>query len=230
VLKYLAARQDATILEVQAVPDVEIPESTIRIVENTAAARREVLRKLGHELSDFDLYEGWLILEESSAERIIRDYLIPDHVPELRGRLRTLAAGGAEDVVPKYKDFQRLYLYAHLDPIYGSRTWVIVDAGEAGDKIANELRSKFSAAAERFWQFENEEFERYYPTKFQPDVAKALAPADKKEKRAAKEALLKRVIGELNENASLREELSTSAAEVIEKLRKIAVALGLRQA
>jgi len=229
VLKYLAARKDATILEVQAVPDAEIPESTIRIVENTAAARREVLCNLGHELNDFDLYEGWLILEESSAERIICDYLIPDHVPALRGRLRTLAAGGVDDVVPKYRDFQRLYLYAYLDQVYGSRTWVIVDAGEAGDRITNELRSKFSTAGNRFWQFENEDFERYYPAKFQSEVATVLAIADKKAKKVAKAALLKKVMDELNETQSLREDFATSAAEVIEKLREIAVALRLRK-
>ena len=73
-----------------------VPRSHIREVDATPAARIEVLRRLGYELSDFELWDGWLILEESSAEVIVR-YLIPWFVPRL-ARIRTVAAGGTSKV------------------------------------------------------------------------------------------------------------------------------------
>jgi hypothetical protein len=68
--------------------------STIKDLGTDPAARVAALSDLGYELYDFNLFDGWLILEESSAERIIRDYLIPWFVPRLT-RVRTIAAGGA---------------------------------------------------------------------------------------------------------------------------------------
>jgi hypothetical protein len=62
-----------------------IPTSTVREVPATREARIGVLRRLGYELSDFDLWDGWLILEESSAEVIIR-YLIPPVATNLATR------------------------------------------------------------------------------------------------------------------------------------------------
>ena len=50
--------------------------------------REDLLAHLGHELYDYGLYDGWLILEEASAETIIKDYLINWFVPALAGRLR----------------------------------------------------------------------------------------------------------------------------------------------
>ena len=57
---------------------------------NEAEERRNALERLGYDLSDYDLWKAWLILEESSAERLIREYLIPWFIPELQGRLRRL--------------------------------------------------------------------------------------------------------------------------------------------
>ena len=35
-----------------------------------------MLSDLGYELGDFDLWEGWIFFEESSSEKIVREYLI----------------------------------------------------------------------------------------------------------------------------------------------------------
>jgi predicted ATPase len=43
---------------------------------NSSEERREALERLGYDLSDYDLWRGWLLLEESSAELFIREYLI----------------------------------------------------------------------------------------------------------------------------------------------------------
>jgi hypothetical protein len=78
VTRYLGAARAARVLEV--VLDYKrgrIPTSAIRDVAPSAEARIAVLRDLGYELHDFDLWNGWLIVEEASAEVIIRNYLIP---------------------------------------------------------------------------------------------------------------------------------------------------------
>ncbi len=228
VLKYLAAISNATVWEVESTLGSHVPDSTIRVVSNTIEARREVLRNLGHELGDFDLYEGWLILEESSAERIIRDFLIPYYIPELSGRLGTVAAQGASDVLAKFTDLQRLFLFAHLDPIYKDKAWVIVDAGTAGTEVIGKLSSKFPASASRFMQFKNKDFERYYPASYQNRVGEVLDLQDKREKLNAKRELLRDLLADLRVNPQLQSELQTSAAEVVEKLTQIASELGLK--
>ena len=101
-------------------------KAAIRLVAPTAQARLEVLRDLGYSFSDFDLWDGWLFLEEASAERIIRDYLIPWFVPKLQ-RVRTLSAGGATKVEPAFEDFHRLVRFTHLEKAYENLAWVRVD-------------------------------------------------------------------------------------------------------
>ena len=99
VTRYLGAAPDSRIFEFESnYVSNTVPTSTIREVEPAAEARIAVLRRLGYELSDFDLWEGWLILEESSAEVIIR-YLAPWFVPGL-ARVRTVAAGGTSRLSP----------------------------------------------------------------------------------------------------------------------------------
>lgn len=82
VTRYLGATADSKIFEFESTfrPN-EIPTSDIREVEPTAEARMAVLRRLGYELSDFDLWDGWLILEESSAEIIIYPLVRPRPCP-----------------------------------------------------------------------------------------------------------------------------------------------------
>lgn len=82
-----------------------IATSAVENVPPEPAARRAVLEELGYEFADFDLHAAWLFLEESSAEQIIRDYLVPWFTPNLSGRLRTFAAGGVDKVQSKFDDY-----------------------------------------------------------------------------------------------------------------------------
>lgn len=90
---------------------------------------------MGYDFFDFDLWSAWLILEESSAERIIREYLIPWFVPELKGRLRTYSANSLSEVETKFRDFNNLFVFLHLQPTYKNLAWVVVDGGEEEAKI-----------------------------------------------------------------------------------------------
>src|SRR5262249_19596834 len=78
VTKHLGAAPGGKVFKVELnYQPGQVPTSTIEEIPGTPEARIDVLRELGYELYDFDLWNGWLILEEASAERIIRDYLIP---------------------------------------------------------------------------------------------------------------------------------------------------------
>ncbi len=86
VLQSLASEPDCTIIEVtQAeVSDGAIPTSLCnQIARDDVEARRRVLQNLGYSLADSEMFDGWLILEESSAATIIRKYLIPRFAPKL---------------------------------------------------------------------------------------------------------------------------------------------------
>ena len=106
VLRHLGSLPSSKIHHVQA--DLHggwPPVTTIKEVPPEPAARSEILSDLGYELRDFEFYDGWLFLEESSAESIIRDHLIPWFLPNLAGRLRTVSTWG-EKGCPGFRRFR----------------------------------------------------------------------------------------------------------------------------
>ncbi|MEX3763133.1 ATP-dependent endonuclease [Paraburkholderia phenoliruptrix] len=226
VLRHLGALDDSRVYHISA-PKGQLP-TTAKIVEveKTPQARLDVLRELGYSFSDFDLWDGWLILEESSAERIIRDYLIPLFAPRL-SRVRTLAANGTGEVEATFDDFHRLVRFTHLEQAYANAAWVRVDADPSGRAIVDKLRERYpSWSQDRFRFFEQEQFERYYPEHFAERVEATLAIANKKDKREAKRALLNDVRAWLDEDLErARAALSVSAKEIIDDLRNIEVQL-----
>ena len=53
----------------------------------TPEERFAALESLGYELIDAEIWDGWLLLEEASAEQIIRELLIPRNLRNQRRRL-----------------------------------------------------------------------------------------------------------------------------------------------
>ncbi|WP_406112769.1 ATP-dependent nuclease [Kitasatospora purpeofusca] len=220
VVKHLASAPASRLFSVeQASHNREIPTSTIREVKSPEA-RTQVLRDLGYELYDFDLWEGWLFLEESSAELVIR-HLIPWFAPRL-SRVRTVAAGGTSKVEPTFEDFRRLFLFAHLEPQYKNRAWVIVDGDAAGDEVIKSLKANYKSwpvGHFRSWQKGN--FEEYYPAQFQ-DAARAALALPHDQKRSPKAQLTKAVDKWCRENPEeAKAAFEESAAEIISVLQEI---------
>jgi hypothetical protein len=224
VVKNLGAESRLFTVELEFTPKT-VPTSTIKQVENTPQARIAVLRQLGYELYDLDLHDGWLFLEESSAQIIIRNYLIPWFVPRL-ARIQTVAVNGVTNMEPSFEDFRRLFLFAHLEPQYKDRAWVVVDGDAPGQKAVEKLKTKYpSWSSNHFRTWTEENFERYYPAKFAERVSEVLAlPRDRK--RDAKKELLDDVKQWCDSN---REEaqaaLGESASEVIQLLKEIDLTL-----
>jgi hypothetical protein len=221
VTRYLGAAPHSRVFEFGSDFKLgEIPTSTIREVAPTAEARVEVLRRLGYELSDFDLWDGWLILEESSAEIIIR-YLIPWFAPGL-ARIRTVAAGGTSKIEPTFEDFRRLFLFAHLDPQYRGRAWVVVDGDDEGKRVIAQLQAKYKDwPADHFTTWSQPDFEHYYPSCFATQTKDVLAKRHR-EKWEAKKMLHADVKAWCDANPEeAKAELEKSAAEVIEVLQQI---------
>ena len=197
--------------------------SGISEVENTASAHRELLRELGYEFGDFDLHEGWLFLEESSAETVIREVLIPWFAPTLKGRLRTFSAAGIANLEPSVAEFQRLITFIHLQPVYQDRLWVRADGDAPGQAMISEIQNKFSyLKAPRASTFSEEQFERFYPKRFEDLANVALSTMNKQKRREAKANLLKVVIEwSHNNEEEARSEWQRSAIEQIGLLEEI---------
>lgn len=225
VLKHLGASEGAKIFYVESDDNQNIvPTSTVREVPNSPRERQIVLEQLGYDLGDYDLYKGYLIFEESSAERIVREFIFPWFVPKLVSKVRTIAAQGADDLVLKYNDLHSLFVYLHLSPIYKDYAWVIADGDEKGKKIIGELKNKYKAAVDsnQFCNFREKYFENYYPARFQPQVTQIMAIQDKKQRQKRKIELLNEVVAWLSNNDNeARTELNNSAKEVINILKKI---------
>jgi predicted ATPase len=227
VVRELAVDNETKVFQVARASEERNAPSNVREVPRTPVAHMELLRELGYEFADFDLHDGWLFLEEASAESVIRSVLIPLFAPELRGKLRTFSAGGVTNVEPSISEFKRLITFIHLEPVYRERLWVRVDGDDIGIKTIAHLKKSFdhldenSAAA-----FKEANFEKYYPIRFQEHANAALTHTDKAARKAAKADLLQKVLDWSKENeADARKEWSESAKEQIELLWEIRSAL-----
>ncbi len=199
--------------------------SEIKEISDSPEERRQVLEDLGYDFFDFDLWRGWLFLEESSAEVIIRDYLIDWFVKPLKNKVRTFSAGGTSAIIPKFEDFDKLFIYLHLEPTYKNKVWVLIDAGEEELGIISKMKDKYVKAGwneANFGQFSEHDFEKYYPSEFHPKVGEILRISDKQKRRNAKKELLEEVKQWISANESLaKEKFKESANEVIERLKQI---------
>ncbi|HYT43227.1 MAG TPA: hypothetical protein VEP90_12890, partial [Methylomirabilota bacterium] len=228
VARFLGSLPESKIHYVSLAPynsESRIPTALYREVGNTPQERREVLEDLGYDLVDYDLAKGWLFFEESSAERIIREHLFRWFAPKLKEYVRTIAAGGTSDVEPKFADFNRLFLFLHLESMYKNRAWVIVDGDPSGQKTISDLKQKYTASGwneDTFINFSKHNFEEYYPERFGDARALALGMQDKQAKRVAKKQLLEEVLAWIASNETqAKAEFEKSAGEVIAILRKI---------
>jgi predicted ATPase len=222
VVSQLCSQANSHLLQVTSERGVLPTLAKIASVPQTPAARIKVLHDLGYAFSDYHLWDGWLFLEESSAERIIREYLIPWFAPILR-RVRTVAAGGVDAVEPLFADFHRLFLFIHLQAAYAGRTWVRVDGDDAGRKVIEGLRKRFSSfGADAFSCWSEKQFEHFYPSTFSGDVTQALSLSDKQDRRTAKRELLDKVVKWIDADQDrARQAFAESAHPVIEDLQAI---------
>jgi AAA15 family ATPase/GTPase len=223
VAKYLGSQPDTKLFAVSMQLENKLPTSTVTLVKNAPESRLKLLEDLGYDLLDFELWKGYLLLEESSAEKVIRDILIPYFCPKLRNVLKTIAASGISDVEPRFSDFLRLFVFIHTAQTYKDKAWVRVDGGVSGEQIIQKLQSKFPLwNSKHFRTFQEEHFELYYPKKFQAKVKGVLQMPHGPAKQGCKTKLLKEVIEWAEADPERgKAAFSKSAAEVIEMLREI---------
>lgn len=230
VMKYLGGVSKSKIFNVTNDVRDNIREnlfiSKLTEVSPNIEERREVLEDLGYDFFDFDLWKGWLFLEESSAEVIIRDYLIEWFVPSLKNKIRTFSVGGSSNLMTKFDDFDKLFVFLHLEPVYKNKVWVLIDAGEEEDMIIGKMKAKYSKSGwnqSNFSQFSHHDFEKFYPLEFQSKVGAIEKIKDKQKKRQAKKSLLEDVkLWIVKEDKSAKDKFKESAKEVIDILKRIA--------
>jgi predicted ATPase len=228
IVKYLGSVPETKIFFCESTIDQQgsgIPLSTIEEVSNEPQSRLQILEKLGYELLDYDLAKGYLIMEESTAEKVVRDYLIPTFVPGLQHSLRTVASQGVNDVSNKLQMLNTLFMYAHRSEIYRNKAWVLVDGGEAGQKVISKLRANYPGwEHSHFDQLSKENIEEYFPSKFNAQVKQVLKLNNGLGKQKAKHDLLSKVIDwTIAEPEIARTAFEESAAEIIRKLQSIAI-------
>ncbi|MDW3196534.1 MAG: AAA family ATPase [Cytophagales bacterium] len=229
VMKHLGAVNDSKVFKVTNdefdKERVNLRMSSLKEVPNTPVERLQVLEELGYDFFDLNLWKAWLFLEESSAEVIVRDHLIRWFFPKLQFELRTFSAGSSSRVKPKFDDFNKLFVFLHLEPTYKNKVWVYIDSGEEEESIISEMRRIYAASGwqeENFNQFSEHDFEKYYPERFQEEVNRVLSIKGKQEKRQAKKMLLDEVKQWIYDNDNLaKEEFKISASEIIDVLKLI---------
>jgi hypothetical protein len=202
--------------------------SFVEEVPRTPTVHVALLRELGYEFADLGLHEGWLFLEESSAETVINEILIPTFTPQLEGRLRTFSAGGVSKIESSLDEFQRLVTFVHLQPAYQDRLWVRADGDDAGKATVSALRSKFPYLTDATCRtFTAPDFEHYYPAEFQDRVSAIVNLQERSVRRREKAKLLQEVLEWTRvQGPAAIGEWEASASEPIKFLRKVASIIG----
>jgi AAA15 family ATPase/GTPase len=228
VLKYLGIPNESKIFKInwtsfEIDEQDKLPTSLIAELQNTPDAKLQLLESLGYDLFDFDLHKSYIIFEESSAEKIVRDFLIPDFVPSLYSKVKTLAASGASDIEPRFNDFLRLFVYIHQTPLYFKRAWVFADGDKTGLEVIDTLKGRFPTwPNNHFINFTKDNFEEYYPVEFQEKFKLINSISDKKSKKNKKEELTNEVVNWIFGNREeAKSKFAESAKEVIQWLKKI---------
>jgi hypothetical protein len=228
VTRYLGIVPESKIHEITIAPYTRsnrLPTSFYKEVR-TPDERMAALESLGYELIDAEIWDGWLLLEESSAEQIIRELLIPAFAPKLNGRVRTVSTKGVNRAKARFEAMNNLFLYAHLTPVYKNRAWVVVDGDEAGKNVIQELKEDYATEQGgwnegNFINLNETDFERYYPERFRTNVNNVMSLSHDA-KPAAKRALLQEVLDFIEKDReTAKEEFAQSADEVIKILRAI---------
>jgi len=228
VMKYLGSTTESKVFNItNDLTDPDKPKlyvSNIKEVTKDPTERMAVLEHLGYDLFDFNLWSGWLFLEESSAETLIRDFFIDWFVPTLKYRLRTFSARGIDALKLKFEDFNKTFVFVHLEPSYKNRAWVIIDGGAKEKEIIEDLRNVYKKSGwdeDRFSQFSKHDFEEYYPEEFQNEVNEILKLKGEP-KRIQKKQLLEKVKEWIKANPDVaKKKFRVSAKDVINKLKLI---------
>ena len=222
VAKYLGKSKDIKIFHIKNEIKERIPLSTVDEVKSNEDKIR-LLEDLGYELQDFDIWDGWLFLEESTAERMICEYFIPLYAPKLKNKVKTVSCMGNSHVENRFEAFYSNFLYTHLTPVYENKAWAIIDGDEKGKVIVDALRAKYKKwKPEHFDYFIKDAFEFYYPEIFQDEVKRVLAIKDFKSSCDEKTNLLVKVLewSESNKDEA-KKHFDFVAIDVIEKLQMI---------
>lgn len=221
VLTRLGAVSGTVVIKVTS--DQDLPPTSSFAVKSTAEDRLEILRDLGYGLADMSLGEGWIFFEESTAERLVYQWLAPWFAPGLL-RLRHISARGNERVRALMTDFKEMFLFAHLEPMYRHRAWVILDGDERSLEILDKLRADFSGWPHgRFRHWEREAIEYYYPRQYAARYANEIsAIKDDRKRQHAKQELFKELMNWIEEDPDrAREQFKQSAKDMIAVLRDI---------
>lgn len=229
VMKYLGGVKDTKIFNVVSeLSDKSRPKlfvSTMNEVSTNPEERKQILESLGYEFNDFGLWSAWLFLEESSAEVLIRDWFVKWFTPKLKDKLRTYSSGSLSKITPKFEDFNNLFVYLHLEPLYKNKVWIIVDNGDEEVQVIKKLKETYSRHGwneENFSNFSEHDFEKYYPAIFKEKVDKIITEKDKQRKRQLKKDLLEEIKSWITKDEKeAKAQFKISAQPVIEKLKLI---------
>ena len=218
VLRRLGSLPETKIYRASAETVDGVPRTAYSRV-NTTLERLDLLADLGYHAS---LPSGWLIFEESTAERLCKDLLIPRFVPALAA-LQTVSTRGVGNVPAFVQELWRLVLFAHLTDGTTPRAWVIVDGGKAGRQAIERLHTDFATwSASRFTALGEVAIEHYYPARFRALADAALAEKSWDRQRKLKGALVEQVISAAAADPAIMLELAESSGPVIEVLKAIA--------
>lgn len=223
VVRYLGS-EDSTKIHRVSLDQLSVVPHTVVVPSLDTFERREALEDLGFHS---ELPMAWIVFEESSAESVIRDFLIPQFCPQLAA-VQTISCGGLRKVRALVEDLGRTILCLYVART-GVPVWTIVDGGEEEATVVQQLQRDFAQfGIHKFIQWKAHDFEEYLPARFAENVNRVRTEADSTKRRELKGELIHQVLDwALGNVPEARSEFQESATEVLLVLSEIAGSLRL---
>ncbi|MFC1911863.1 hypothetical protein ACFLXG_01725 [Chloroflexota bacterium] len=141
------------------------------------------------------------------------------------GKIKTYSARTISELEIKFTDLNNLFVFLNMEPIYKNRVWVIVDAGDKEKEVIDKLKRTYIDSGWRegnFSQFNEHDFERYYPEVFREKFDEILTLESSMERLGKKKELREEVENWIEADIDrAKQGFKISAKEVIDKLKEI---------
>lgn len=182
-----------------------LPVTTV-ISDVRGVDRLDVLADLGYSLSDFGLWEGYIIFEEQSAEYLFREVIFDWVDSTMRSKIRSIACKSYSTVEQRFESINHQMVNVHLAQVYKNKCLVLIDEGPDEASVLNKMKGIYCKgengwSPEFFKALSKHDIEDYYPAHFMADVKVIKDELEWKRRQDQKGALVKKLVGWIKANA-----------------------------
>lgn len=201
VIRELSQSEKTKMFKFTAVKNGRIPLTSIKEVVGLDE-KISLLEEMGYDCYDIGLYKYWFIFEESSSERLFRDYIFKWFFPEQKKYLRTISSCGIDKAEIQFDAINAIFTVFHLGNVFKNKVFIALDSGRKEKEIIDRIKATYQIKGwniENFINFSFHDLEECYPISLKNDFLK-IKELPKKQKRDGKKELFDSLLTWINNN------------------------------